>query len=194
MNNSQPNKQALLRHMKRYWKPLVGLGLAASFTVMSGAWAGSCTFARANSSSRCDCNQLAVSPWSAGTARVGNWNHDDGAVSTADSVGVNICTDANDSTCSTTADVATVGAFTLNETKYFANTTVTPTEYFKCTYTKSGISGNFAAATHAPPLPPPSTPAPVGASASSIASLIFLSSALLLIGSWASRKKVQKDD
>ena len=125
------------------------------------------------------------------TARVGKWNHNDGSVGTDSSAGVNICTDANDSTCSTLATVTGAGAFTLNGTKYFANmTAASPPEYFKCVYTKPGISGVYTTSAHTPPTPPGPV---VSASIHSVGGLIFAASGLLLVAAWASRKKLNKN-
>lgn len=180
----------LLKKSNKIWKPSI-LGLTASLILTPGTWAGDCTFAVGSFTTYCTCDGA--------TSRVGRWNaHAGGSTysSGSTSTGVRYCTSATDTACTETAsDVHTDpggGAFSVGETKYFLNTTAvtSPPEYFKCTYSGSQLSTS----SHTPTPPAPPAPTPVGASVSSVASLVFLSSALLLIGSWGTRKKVQKDN
>ena len=170
----------LLQKSNKVWKlGLIG-GLATSLTIIPITWAGNCSFGMSRSDCRCD----------GGTARVGRWNHTTGRVMSDRSAGVNVCVDENDNACRTVANVTVIGTFAANTTKYFVNTTVTPKEYFKCTYTRAGSPGNsgqFNTAAHTPPTPPTS------ASINSIAGLIFVASGFLLLGTWVARRKTHNN-
>jgi hypothetical protein len=141
ITNPQFDKQTLF---KRYWKPLIVSGLAASLTFMSGVWAADCG-SFTTGSSYCLCGSYA-------NARVGMWSYVNGNASGNNSLNVNVCTSAIDTACSTAADATVIGTFADGETKYFSNmNATTPPEYFKCTATHgTSATGGFTTAAHTP--------------------------------------------
>ena len=150
----------------------------ALFLFASEAWAVSCeAFPRADNN-RCRC----TSGTSASSIYVGYWYSDGdiGGSGGSWSRNTHLCTDANDSACVTPATAGAIGNLSNGQEIFFANKTVTPIEYFKCTY-NSTASPRLTTVAH--------SPFAVGASVSSIGGLIILAASSLLIGALAFRRK-----
>jgi len=154
-NTVRLNEQgASKKRIERYWRRWLIWGLVGSVTICPSTSFG----IACNRYGTIDTNEcLCVSGSPPNNSSFGSWNVASGTAEIMDSqINTNLCASPSDYTCTNPASGATTDfpTFPTSGVIYLTNTTETPPERFKCTFTM-----NSGFVTTAAPAPPPTPPA-----------------------------------